>query len=1517
VAEEEDYGRAVIRVDLDETAAEAEARTLGPRIQRALNQATRGLGKQIRNNIQQGLRGAALTATVTPDLNGFADQVRTALAGTDLEVPVSPDLTGFQDQVRAALGSEGLSVPVSPDLGDFQARVTAALASVGGGVSVPVSPDLGDFQARVSAALSSVGGGVTVPVVPDTAGFEAAVRAALDGLSVTAEVTPDVARFQTRLNAAVRALGAVARVQVEPDADRFRTSLQGAVNGLDPVTIPATVDADRFAARLRRAVRRIEVAVRTVPDLDRFEARLRVAVRRMTAAVTVEPNLSRFAARLRLEARRLDAVTIQVRADAERFRRELERALRGLPPITVRVDPDLSRLNDAIRTYNAPTINVPADLDRNRLTQAFAGLFNNLRGLAGRAAGALGGLLKLGAVGIAAAGAAQGVGLLLAALAPAAGIIAALPAAALTSVAAFGALKLALDGVGDAFSAALTEDAEKFEETLEGLSPKAQAAAREVRALKPAFDELKNTVQDAFFAQFEGQITKTANALGGTLRAGLKSIATGFGEAAAEGLKFLQSQRAITDLKAIFTGTSDAVGGLSGAIQPVLQGLLDISAAVSLAFGKQLGEGITSAGTRLGEFLTRAADSGRAVTAVSEAVAVFRQLRDLLGNLGGIIRGVFQAGEEAGAGFLANLVTITGKIEEFVKSDAGQSALQNLFATIGTIAAQLGPIFTALIAQVGAIAPALAPVFVALGPALVNLINALGPALAAIGPSLATVGTALADAFAALSSGGALTSVGQVIGSLLTGLAPLLPLVGSLANTVLAVLAPAFQAVLAALNPVITALVGALMPILPVLTSAFQQILTAVIPLGTALGQLLGQAVASLGPLLSALAAAVAQVVVAFIPFVQAVIAALLPVMPPLLAAFQAILGAILPLVAPIGALLASLGGLAAKVVELLAPLLQFVAVVAQAVAVNILVPIIDLIVGALSGLADILTTVVGYITSFVDAAIAGFQYLYDVLVGNSIIPDLINSIVSFFTSLPGKALAALSSLVSSVVGVFTRMASSALSSITSFISRAIGFLRGLPGKARAALSSAKSALVSAGKDLILGMIQGIKSAAGSLVSAAKDVVGGAIDGAKNLLGIDSPSKVFIEIGKDTGKGFVVGLTGTASEIEQTIKRMTDQIAKAFKGQTSKVDDRLIDLLSAGNKRLQALADQRDRTIKQIEEANKFAAETTKQALSLGSLQTLTQGTEEQNTDTLLDGITRAIRRVKSFTKEINALAKRGLRRDLLQQVVQLGPEEGAALARSLNEADKGTLKRLNELQGNLVKASDKLGKDSADALFDAGKKAGEGFLAGLKGQRKAIEQLMLDIARALQKSIRSALRIKSPSRVFMEIGDLTGEGLELGFLDRIAALQKTAVSAADDVAEGVAASFALLPALITQSLGGVNTDVLQQLRSALPSSVRGFLPFANGGEVDRPVIGLLGEAGREVVIPMTRPSRARELADSSGLTELLLGAQGTGRGIGGKSVVQNNTFEIREVGDGHVTAQRVVNRLTLAASGL
>jgi hypothetical protein len=90
-----------------------------------------------------------------------------------------------------------------------------------------------------------------------------------------------------------------------------------------------------------------------------------------------------------------------------------------------------------------------------------------------------------------------------------------------------------------------------------------------------------------------------------------------------------------------------------------------------------------------------------------------------------------------------------------------------------------------------------------------------------------------------------------------------------------------------------------------------------------------------------------------------------------------------------------------------------------------------------------------------------------------------------------------------------------------------LSWFRTLPGKALTALGNVSSRLYSAGQDLLQGMINGVKSMASRLIGSVTQPISDAIGKAKNLLGINSPSRVFAGFGRNTGLGFVQGVKGT------------------------------------------------------------------------------------------------------------------------------------------------------------------------------------------------------------------------------------------------------------------------------------------------------------------------------------------------------------------------------------------------------
>lgn len=62
-------------------------------------------------------------------------------------------------------------------------------------------------------------------------------------------------------------------------------------------------------------------------------------------------------------------------------------------------------------------------------------------------------------------------------------------------------------------------------------------------------------------------------------------------------------------------------------------------------------------------------------------------------------------------------------------------------------------------------------------------------------------------------------------------------------------------------------------------------------------------------------------------------------------------------------------------------------------------------------------------------------------------------------------------------------------------------------------------------------------------------------------------------------------------------------------------------------------------------------------------------------------------------------------------------------------------------------------------------------------------------------------------------------------------------------------------------------------------------IPYlANGAVVDKPTLAMIGEAGREVVLPLTRPARAMELLEESGLLSKVGPSSGAGNSTAGQA---------------------------------
>lgn len=247
------------------------------------------------------------------------------------------------------------------------------------------------------------------------------------------------------------------------------------------------------------------------------------------------------------------------------------------------------------------------------------------------------------------------------------------------------------------------------------------------------------------------------------------------------------------------------------------------------------------------------------------------------------------------------------------------------------------------------------------------------------------------------------------------------------------------------------------------------------------------------------------------------------------------------------------------------------------------------------------------------------------------------------------------------------------------------------------------------------------------------------------------------------GSDFLKQLAGTASAIDKAMTQVATALKNAFKGVKTTLDDKLIKQVNTQNLQLKRLVAERDKIRSTIATATAFATETTTGAANFASLTGLPNSGLPFGAEGILNGLNVRLSQLKAFGDNLTILGKRGLSKDLIGQIIAAGPDQGAPYAAALVKATDAQLKSINSTQAAIGKATTAYGQSAANAMFDVGTQSGKGFLSGLKAQEKSIVDSMSSLAKAIQAAIKKALKIKSPSRVFDQLGRFTVQGFAQG----------------------------------------------------------------------------------------------------------------------------------------------------------
>lgn len=361
-------------------------------------------------------------------------------------------------------------------------------------------------------------------------------------------------------------------------------------------------------------------------------------------------------AEARVELARLEAMdpTVVIEADTELARHRIELLERQLHAIAaeqydVKLDVDKDgTISGKMAAIAAAAALLPSVLGSS--TAAAASLAGSLVAIGGAAPVAVGGLMAV--------------------------------------VAVVGAYKLGVQGLDDAFKN--LDDPEKLAESLKDLSPAAREFVLAVRDARPAFESMQLDVQQRLLAGYGDQVELLADRLLPSMKTGLGGIAGELNLTGKELVGWVTSAEGVRDVDAIFANTNKTLAAARPALTNVVAGLADVG-VVGSAVLPELVSGWASATGEFREYVASAEGQREVEVAMRRGIDTVQTLGSVLGNVGGIAVGVFDAAEASGADFLNTLDRVTGGVERYVRSAEGQTALTDFFRESRDVVDELTP----------------------------------------------------------------------------------------------------------------------------------------------------------------------------------------------------------------------------------------------------------------------------------------------------------------------------------------------------------------------------------------------------------------------------------------------------------------------------------------------------------------------------------------------------------------------------------------------------------------------------------------------------------------------------------------------------------------------------------------------------------------------------------------------------------------------------------------------------------
>lgn len=413
------------------------------------------------------------------------------------------------------------------------------------------------------------------------------------------------------------------------------------------------------------------------------------------------------------------------------------------------------------------------------------------------------------------------------------------------------------------------------------------------------------------------------------------------------------------------------------------------------------------------------------------------------------------------------------------------------------------------------------------------------------------------------------------------------------------------------------------------------------------------------------------------------------------------------------------------------------------------------------------------------------------------------------------------------------------------------------------------------GKNIPKGIAKGVREGKNELVEEMKSVISAALSAAKKATFKGNYS----EIGSDLLSGLNDSLSIAKQRSSETVQEIIDQSYNKQVKASEKAEAKLqkkIDKLGSKKKNkkkkaklkeelkdLKAANDKKEKKLKLAGEkaANAYNTAFEKEAdrltkIAEEKIQALSEKYQEQYDEikNLRDNLTNKqqsygslydldqnLYDIEDYQKRLKALENK-IPNSMMQRILGMDVEEGRqymawfqsltaaeqkaytdkwnkqqSMAKNFSESFfKDDFERINrEYQAEIKKATDNLNAE----MKKAGANVAKGLAAGITGETRNLSKAMKKLCKDIVKAAKKELKIKSPSRVFAQIGKFTIQGAEKGQEKEAPKLYRQVETVADTMAARFAKAKLNIPELqsrmqtaVSRQMGKITASVQPQV---------------------------------------------------------------------------------------------------------